>query len=83
MKKKRAIIISTILICVILLAVASKYESGSNIENSDVIFDSVSYVDNTTNLFSILGNKLSNIFNRIIGYIFIVINKLLGFIFGI
>lgn len=83
MNRKKMIILTIIFAGILLLAVFAKGEASSNLEGSDVMFDEITYVDNTTNLFTVLGFKVSNFLSKLIGYLFLIINKLLEFIFGI
>lgn len=83
MKRKRIVILGIVLALFIVLAVFAKGESNTNIDSSDVIFDDISYVDSTSNLFTLIGSKVSALLAKFIGYIFIIINKLLEFVFGI
>lgn len=86
MKKKKILFIIGLLLIVVILSFTTFKGNG---QSNDQILDGVvvlperMYVDNTSNLFSIIGNKISNLIITGVSYIFILINKLFELIFGV
>lgn len=83
--KKKSILIVALLAIVVLLSLQRPSASADIPVSSDetIVYDDVLYVDSTSNLFSIIGHKLSSLIEKVFSVIFSIINKLLEFAFGI